>query len=51
MTAANNIFSLTAAANIFYYITDDRKGEKLLKIMCSAELSEKLEALPLADLW
>ena len=50
MTAANNIFSLTAAANIFTASPMIAK-EKLLKIMCSAELSEKLEALPLADLW
>ena len=42
---------LTGDGEHFYCITDDRKGEKLLKIMCSAELSEKLEALPLADLW
>ena len=44
-------FLLDGSCEHFYYITDDRKGEKLLKIMCSAELSEKLEALPLADLW
>ena len=44
-------FLLDGSCEHFYCITDDRKGEKLLKIMCSAELSEKLEALPLADLW
>ena len=44
-------FLLDGRCEHFYCITDARKGEKLLKIMCSAELSEKLEALPLADLW
>lgn len=35
----------------FYYLTNDRRGEKLLRMMCNAELSEELEALLLTDLW
>lgn len=35
----------------FYYLTNDRRGEKLLRMMCSKELSESLEAVLLTDLW
>lgn len=35
----------------FYFITNDRRGEKLLRMMCSAELSEEMEALLMSDLW
>ena len=44
-------FLLDGSYEHFYYITNDRRGEKLLRMMCSAELSEKLEALLLTDLW
>lgn len=44
-------FLLDGSYEHFYYITNDRRGEKLLRMMCSKELSESLEAVLLTDLW
>lgn len=44
-------FLLDGSYEHFHYLTNDRRGEKLLRMLCSAELSERLEALLLTDLW
>ena len=44
-------FLLDGSYEHFHYLTNDRRGEKLLRMLCSTELSERLEALLLTDLW
>ena len=35
----------------FYFLTNDRKGEKLLKLLCSKKLRKQLEDILLTDLY
>lgn len=35
----------------FYYLTNDRKGERLLSLLCHEELRERLDDILLADLY
>ena len=43
-------FLLDGSYEHFYYLTNDRRGEKLLRMLCSAELTGKLDSILLADL-
>lgn len=35
----------------FYFLTNDRRGERILRLMCSARLSVQLETILRTDLW
>lgn len=43
-------FLLDGSYEHFYYLTNDRRGEKILRLLCNMELSEKLNSILLADL-
>lgn len=43
-------FLLDGSYEHFYFLTNDRRGEKILRLLCNAELSEKLDSILLADL-
>lgn len=43
-------FLLDGSYEHFYYLTNDHRGEKILRLLCNAEMSEKLDAILLADL-
>ena len=43
-------FLLDGSYEHFHYLTNDRRGEKLLRMMCSAQLSEQLETILRTDL-
>lgn len=50
-TGSNQYFVLDGNYENFFYLTNDRRGESLLRLLCSKELTERLENILLTDLY
>ncbi|MGN0172317.1 MAG: hypothetical protein ACI39E_06010 [Acutalibacteraceae bacterium] len=50
-TGSNQYFVLDGNYENFFYLTNDRRGESLLRLLCSRELTERLDNILLTDLY